>query len=384
MHKRPILPLIVGLSLWACGDPAGPADGTMAISTSTSGEDRDTDGFQLTIDGVDSLALLPSGTTEVDLPPGRHSLRLFGVAEHCSIAPGTAVEVDITAGRTTPVAFQVSCPGTSIRVGVTTTGQDPDQDGYQLTIDAVDALALDPTGTAEVDVAPGRHTLQLQGVAEQCSVTPGTVLELDFARGSTTPVVYDVDCPLTGARITVTTANGDLDVNGYSVKVDGTDRGVVLPNGALAVRLDPGGRTVTLTGLPPNCTIDGPASRRVTIVDNEAVPIEFAVVCTGSRTIRLTIVSHVYPELTPRIPVQIILDGKVHDIQVPLGSSTFHFGGLGRGMHSLAAQFRRYPISEWIRCQRHPGWNGPPVSTVEADTTEVRLELVSTVHCHFL
>ncbi|MEZ0333623.1 MAG: hypothetical protein ACAI18_06425, partial [Gemmatimonadales bacterium] len=257
------------------------------------------------------------------------------------------------------------------------------QDGYQLTIDGVDALALDPRGTAKVNVAPGRHTLQLLGVAEQCSVTPGTVLELDFARGSSTPVAYDVDCPLTGARITVTTTNGDVDVNGYSVEVDGTDRGVVLPNGALAVRLDPGSQTVTLTGLPPNCTIDGPASRKVTIVDNEAVPIEFAVVCTGSRTIRLDILNHVYPELRPYIPVQITLDGKVHDIQVPLGSSTFYFGGLGRGMHSLAAQFRRYPTSEWIHCQRHPGWNGPPVSTIEADTAEVGLELVSTVHCHF-
>ena len=221
------------------------------------------------IDGIDSLALLPSGTAELDLSPGPHTLQLLGVAEHCSVLPGTSVEVDITAGRTTPVAFQVSCPGTSIRVTVTTTGPDPDPDGYQLTIDGADALELHPTGTAQVNIAPGRHTLQLQGVAEHCSVTPGTVLELEFARGSTTPVAYQVDCPLTGARITVTTTNGDIDVNGYSVEVDGTDRGVVLPNGALVVRLDPGSRRVELTGLPPNCTIDGPALRRVTIVKNE-------------------------------------------------------------------------------------------------------------------
>jgi hypothetical protein len=307
MRRPPILPLILGLSLWGCSDAVDPpsddaadppSEGILAVSTSTSGDDPDPDGFQLTIGGIDSLALLPSGTAELDPSPGQYTLQLLGVAEQCSVLPGTSVEVDITAG-------------------------------------------------------------------------------------STTSVVYDVDCPLTGARITVTTTNGDLDVDGYSVEVDGTDRGVVLPNGALAVRLDPGSRTVTLTGLPPNCTIDGPASRRVTIVDNEAVPIEFAVVCTGSRTIRLDILNYVYPDMTPYIPVQVTLDGKVHDIQVPLGSSTFYFGGLGRGMHSLAAQFRRYPTSEWIHCQRHPGWNGPPVSTIEADTTGVQLELVSTVHCHF-
>jgi len=115
MRKRQILPLIVGLSvvglsLWDCSDPAGPADGTVAISTSTVGDDPDADGFQVTIDGLDSLALLPSGTVQRDLTPGRHTLQLVGVAENCSVTPGTSVEVDITAGSTTPVAFQVSCP----------------------------------------------------------------------------------------------------------------------------------------------------------------------------------------------------------------------------------------------------------------------------------
>ena len=80
-------------------------------------------------------------------------------------------------------------------MAVTTTGPDPDPDGYQLTIDGGDALELHPTGTAQVNIAPGRHTLQLQGVAEHCSVTPGTVLELEFARGSTTAVAFSISCP---------------------------------------------------------------------------------------------------------------------------------------------------------------------------------------------
>ena len=45
----------------------------------------------------------------------------------------------------------------SIRVAVTTTGLDPDQDGYQLTIDGVDALALNPMGTVQVNVDPATH-----------------------------------------------------------------------------------------------------------------------------------------------------------------------------------------------------------------------------------
>jgi hypothetical protein len=393
MRMHPVLILIVGVSLSACADPAGDlaggpvssSIGTLVVSTATVGDDPDPDGYQLTVDDAASLDLGPTETTEIDLPSGRHSLRLLGVAGHCTVTPATPFEVDVPAGSTTPGAFQVGCPGTTIRVAVTTTGLDPDQDGYQLTIDGVSTLALIPTGTAQVNVAPGRHTLQLLGVAEHCSVASGTVLELDFARGTTTPVAYQVECPLTGAHITMTTTGGDLDVDGYLVEVDGTDRGVVLPNAALVVRLDPGSRTIALTGLAPNCTIDGPASRTVTIVDNEAVPIEFAVVCTGSRTLRLTILNQVYPDPAAYTSVQITLDGEVHDVQVPTGRSTFSFGGLGSGTHSLQAQFYYYAHG-WSRCHSTQSLHSfvEPVSTTEADTTGVELEIVSTVHCHFL
>ena len=89
MRRPLILPLILGLSLCGCSDPVDPpSDGILAVSTSTSGDDPDPDGFQLTIDGIDSLALLPSGTAELDLSPGRHTLQLLGVADHCSVVPG--------------------------------------------------------------------------------------------------------------------------------------------------------------------------------------------------------------------------------------------------------------------------------------------------------
>jgi hypothetical protein len=273
---------MLGLSLWGCSDPVDPrGDGTLAVSTSTSGDDPDPDGFQLTVDGGGALALLPSGAAEIHLSPGRHALQLLGVAKHCSVAPGTSVEVEIVAGRTAPVAFQVSCPGTSIRVTVTTSGLDPDQDGYQLTIDGVNALALVPAGTAQVNVAPGRHTLQLLGVAEQCSVSPGTVLELDLARGSTMPVAYEVNCPMTGARITVTTTGPDPDLGGYRLVVDGGDQGTIASNGTVLVRLNPGSRTVSLEGLAADCAIDGPTSQTVTISAGKVSPIEFVVECSG-------------------------------------------------------------------------------------------------------
>jgi hypothetical protein len=199
MRRPPILPLMLGLSICACSDAVDPpVDGILAVSTATSGDDPDPDGFQLRIDGVDSLALPPSGTAELDLSPGRHMVQLFGVAEHCSVTPESSVEVEIVAGRTAPLAFQVSCPRT-------------------------------------------------------------------------------------GARITTTTTGLDLDPDGYGVMVDGGDRGAIASNGTMFIRLVPGSQTVSLAGLASNCAFEGPGTRSVTIVTAQVASIEFVVVCTAVR-----------------------------------------------------------------------------------------------------
>jgi hypothetical protein len=174
-----------------------------------------------------------------------------------------------------------STDGTLV-VSTSTGGSDPDQDGYLLTIHGLDSLALDPTGTAELALRAGQHTLQLLGVAEHCSATPATSLEVDVPPEGTTPVAFVISCPASAARITTTTTGLDIDPDGYRVVVDGTDRGTIPSNGTALTRLNPGSRTIALTDLAPNCTIDGPGSRTVTIGDPEVVPIEVAVVCTAT------------------------------------------------------------------------------------------------------
>jgi hypothetical protein len=86
----------------------------------------------------------------------------------------------------------------------------------------------------------------------------------------------------TGARITTTTTGLDIDPDGYHVEVDGTDRGAILANDTVLTPLDPGSRTIALADLEPNCAVDEPRSRTVTIVAAEVVPIEFAVLCTAT------------------------------------------------------------------------------------------------------
>jgi TolB protein len=172
-------------------------------------------------------------------------------------------------------------PGGTLAVSTSTSGNDPDPDGFNLSIDDTHSLALLPSGTAELDLSPGRHTLQLVGVAEHCSVTPGTSVEVDIRAGSTTPVAFQVTCSRTGARITVTTTGLDLDPDGYRVVADGSDRGAIASNGTVITKLDPGSRTISLAGLASNCAIEGSAAHTVTIVTAEVAPIDFVVVCTA-------------------------------------------------------------------------------------------------------
>src|SRR5688500_1345474 len=105
MRCYPMLLLAAGLPMSACDDPTGtPApssSGTLVVSITTEGEDLDPDGYRLTVDDTDSLDLEPTGTVELELASGRHTLRLLDVAEQCAVAPGPTLELDVPGGRST-------------------------------------------------------------------------------------------------------------------------------------------------------------------------------------------------------------------------------------------------------------------------------------------
>ena len=186
-------------------------------------------------------------------------------------------------------ALTISCddgPGPSTEgtlvISTSTAGDHPDPDGYLLAVDDLDTLVLTPSGTAELEVPAGSHTLQLLGVAQHCSVVPGPSLEVDVTPGSRTPVEFAFHCPGTGISVTTTTTGLDFDADGYRIAVNAVDRATVLANGVALIFLDPGELTIGVNGLAPNCAVEGPASRSVTVMDEVIVPVDFAVLCTAS------------------------------------------------------------------------------------------------------
>jgi hypothetical protein len=172
-----------------------PVLGAIQVTTTTSGEDQDQNGYQLTIDGGSSQGIGRNETKTIDnVTPGPHTVTLSDVATNC-----TAVElsqnVTVTAGATTNVSFTVTCtaiPPTTgtIRVTTATSGQSQDVNGYDFRVDAGATKSIGINDTKQVDnVSAGSHSVTLSDVAANCSadelsknvtVVAGTTLNVQF------------------------------------------------------------------------------------------------------------------------------------------------------------------------------------------------------------
>jgi hypothetical protein len=103
--------LALALALAACSDGNAPStDGTVVIFTVTDGDDPDQDGYLIEVDGLDSLPVGPTDTAEKRVSAGRHTFRLLGVAERCSVAPGNSLQLDVAPQTTVSIRFQMQCP----------------------------------------------------------------------------------------------------------------------------------------------------------------------------------------------------------------------------------------------------------------------------------
>jgi hypothetical protein len=217
-------------------------------------------------------------------------------------------------------------------ISTSTVGGVPDQDGYLLTVDELDSVSLNATGTAELRLESGLHRLRLSGIADHCSVTPGEFVEVDVARERTTSFAFVVNCPDGTIRITTATTGLDLDSDGYQVEVDGAEGEAIHPNGEILIWIKLGSRMVTLTGLAPNCSTEGPASRSVTVADSELVSIEFAVVC--SATSGVIAVSVQASKYNPAWVLNAVLDGA--ELLLVGQGGPYYFNGVPAGEHDVA------------------------------------------------
>lgn len=80
-------------------------------------------------------------------------------------------------------------------------------------------------------------------------------------------------------RIAVATTGVDEDPDGYVTRVGHRVRATIPANGVRQYVLDPGTYDVSIEGLAPNCTVQGPASASVSLQAGQPAEVAFAVEC---------------------------------------------------------------------------------------------------------
>ena len=103
----------VALALVAAGcgddDPAPATTGSIGVTTVTTGDDIDADGYTLSVDGNNAGAIGVNAVVVIpDLAPGTYSVGLSGVAANCAVQSNPR-DVDVTAGLTENTQFDVAC-----------------------------------------------------------------------------------------------------------------------------------------------------------------------------------------------------------------------------------------------------------------------------------
>lgn len=208
------------------GGSTGPTTqlGSIQVTLSVDGIDLDPDGCTFTVAGASQRRLAAGeSTTYTGLSVGEHTVAIADVAGNCQVQGEVSRQVSVTANQTTSVSFSVTCASQvgSIAVFLTTTGEDVDDDGYELLVDGGASVAIGVNGSTTVDgLSLGEHTVQLAGIAANCSVMGDNPLSVTVVAGQTTQETFTVVCDWRTRIAFSSIRGGDFDI--YVMNPDGT------------------------------------------------------------------------------------------------------------------------------------------------------------------
>ncbi len=187
------------LGAGSCTDnnlPSAPT-GTIEITTATSGPDPDADGYAITIDDGAETPVGTNATQQLNLGPGRYSVRLTETAPNCTVVGENPRTITVAAGETTTISFQLTCGALtgSLEITTATSGPSPDLDGYIITLDGKDRRRLGGSGAAIFNgLTPGRHAVGLRDVAANCQIQGDNPRTVTVTAGASRTVAFTISC----------------------------------------------------------------------------------------------------------------------------------------------------------------------------------------------
>ena len=285
--------LLLALAAGCGGDNlAVPVTGSLEITTTTDGPDPDADGYMVQVDAEPAQIIGATATVQrPEIGTGLHTVELSGLAANCTVAGDNPRAVNVTAGATATVAFQVTCGATTggLEVTTTMTGVTGDPDGFSVTVDGTDRGTMGTSGAVNISgVTAGDHLVGLSGVAANCQVQGENPRTVTVSAGGSGVVAFALTCSAPPAnagtlRITTATTGSEPDNDGYSLSVDG---GAAQPVGANATmtlaNMAAGAHAVNLAGVAQNCLVEEANPRSVTVSSGATAEVSFAISCTAA------------------------------------------------------------------------------------------------------
>ncbi len=265
------------------GDPAGPDEGALEIVAVTIGGAADPDGYTVSLGrtGATTWSLPSNGSLVIpSLPPGADTLTLGDVAAECLVGDGVEHPVTIVAGGTTRLELNINCPASPLEVTAGTTGSDPDQDGYDVTIDGSVQGQLPPNGgVLAFPFIGGTYAVGLSGVSRNCTVSGENPRTVTVDPDHPITVHFDVACNPSGSLVVSVATSGDPDPDGYVVRLNGGPPSGIDVGGGKFDFLLPGEYTVVLSDVAPHCTLSGAGTKTATVVSGGEATVGFTVTC---------------------------------------------------------------------------------------------------------
>src|SRR5436309_4056750 len=205
-----------------------PPSGSLRVTTSTSGNNPDTDGYTVTVDGTSSQPIgsnSSTGVTFTGLSVSSHTVELTGVATNCTVTAPNPRTVAVSDGATAVTGFVVTCTALtgSITVTTATTGSSLPST-YTVTLDGGSSRTISADGgtTTYDGLSATNHTVALPDVPGNCTVTGGASKTVPVTAGQTATAAFSITCAALTGSITVTTATtGSNPPSTYTVTVDG-------------------------------------------------------------------------------------------------------------------------------------------------------------------
>ncbi len=149
--------LCLALTLAGCSDgPADPGTGTVEVTTVSTGQSLDSDGYVVDIAGAGTLAIGTNATaTAVEVPAGDIEIRLTGVRGNCAVEGPHPRLIRVVAGETFRMHFDVACAQTPLlgRIVFYST-RDGSYELYSMNADGSDPIRLTNTPEEEREVYP--------------------------------------------------------------------------------------------------------------------------------------------------------------------------------------------------------------------------------------